>query len=86
MEVECKAWGWPPPVVIWTRSKELLGPQTPLEKEGRVGFKNGTLILEEAHVKDRAYYTCVASTHFNSSLHLSTSATVLVRVRGQLIQ
>ena len=85
MELECKVWGWPLPTVAWARSTDPDEFPTPLEQTGRVAFinNNHTLVLHKAHVKDRAYYTCIATSQVNASLKFSTSATILVRVRGE---
>lgn len=85
MEVECVAWGWPVPRVAWSRVPTIPSPRLDLEDDERVTMEddNHTIVVEGVEEADRADYTCTATTTFNNTFHLSTHATVLVRVRGK---
>ncbi|KAI5093073.1 immunoglobulin superfamily member 10 [Silurus meridionalis] len=64
----CKATGNPEPAISWKRFSPSTG--TTLTIKGKMGkfevFRNGTLFIQNANVKDRGQYLCLAENAYGS--------------------
>ena len=77
LNLHCKPWGYPRPIVSWRRESGPLNVSDP-----RVTANNdSTLVIESVVLEDRDNYYCVLTTDVNETTYQAEKAT-LVRVKG----
>ena len=100
LELECRVWGWPVPVVTWQRLGSLGDhSRVPLNfvDDDRLSLRpgvamappgvtvdNATLVISNVKYSDRDTYVCDVTSYVNGSWRTDNS-TVLVRVKGETI-
>ncbi|XP_029302563.1 LOW QUALITY PROTEIN: immunoglobulin superfamily member 10 [Cottoperca gobio] len=74
----CEAVGNPPPAITWKRFSLTTGSTVTVK--GRMGkfevLSNGTLLIQNANIKDRGQYVCLAENNYGSDKLLVTLSVV----------